>query len=251
MKPARNAKACHENWSEVPDRCARIQGVADIIFDLLHLRRIKEEHMLRKTIWKMAHSAAVLLVAAGLTVVPALADEAAAGAARKTGAKSGTSAAKGAKSAPKKEQAPAEDAAQKKAFDRLKGLAGDWVTVGGDGSVTARYRVTAAGSALVETLFPGKEHEMVTIYHRDGKDLTLTHYCAAGNQPRMKMVPGPDANQIAFQFTSATNMKSLAEGHMHEMTMQLVDADHIKTAWTYLKDGKPGDPEKFDLTRKK
>ena len=207
--------------------------------------------MLNRKIWKTGYGAAILLVTAGLTVAPALADEAAAGAARKTGAKSGTSAAKGAKSAPKKEQAPAEDAAQKQAFDRLKALAGDWVAVGGDGSVAVRYKVTAAGSALVETLLPGKQHEMVTVYHRDGKDLTLTHYCAAGNQPRMRMVPGPDPNQIAFQFTSATNMKSLAEGHMHEMTMQLVDADHIKTAWTFLKDGKPGDPEKFDLTRKK
>jgi hypothetical protein len=207
--------------------------------------------MLDRTIWKTAYGAASLLVAAGLTIAPALGDEAAAGAPKKTGAKPGTSATKAGKPASAKDQAPAEDAAQKKAFDRLKALAGDWVTVGGDGSVAVRYRVTAAGSALVETLLPGKQHEMVTVYHRDGKELTLTHYCAVGNQPSMKMIPGPDPNLLTFQFTSATNMKSLGEGHMHEMKMQFVDADHITTTWTFFKDGQPGDPEKFDLTRKK
>jgi hypothetical protein len=207
--------------------------------------------MPNRTIRKTAYRAAILLAAAGLTIAPALADEAAGGAAKMTGAKPGTSASKAAKPAPAKDQAPAEDAAQKKAFDRLKTLAGDWVAVGGDGSVAVRYKVTAAGSALVETLLPGKQHEMVTVYHRDGKDLKLTHYCAAGNQPSMKMVPGPDPNLLTFQFTSATNMKSLGEGHMHEMKMQFVDPDHIMTTWTFFKDGQPGDPEKFDLTRKK
>ena len=52
--------------------------------------------------------------------------------------------------------------------------------------VVSTYRVTAAGSAVMEVLFPGTDHEMVTVYHQDGDDLILTHYCAAGNQPRMK-----------------------------------------------------------------
>ena len=54
------------------------------------------------------------------------------------------------------------------------------------GDLVARYAVTAAGSAVVETVFPGTEHEMVTVYHADGSDLVLTHYCMEGNQPRMR-----------------------------------------------------------------
>src|SRR5690242_6473548 len=75
-------------------------------------------------------------------------------------------------------------------LDVMKRLAGDWIQVGPDGKasdqVVATYRVTAGGSAVEETLFAGTPHEMVTVYHMDGDDLVLTHYCVAGNQPHMK-----------------------------------------------------------------
>src|SRR5579859_4783906 len=80
----------------------------------------------------------------------------------------------------------------KAAFARLKTLAGEWkvaetngVHAQHDGKIT--YRVTAAGSTVMETFFPGSDHEMVSMYHLDGDELVLTHYCAAGNQPRMKL----------------------------------------------------------------
>jgi len=76
-------------------------------------------------------------------------------------------------------------------LDRFKALAGDWVAAeDGEmfhkGDLVARYGVTAAGSAVVETVFPGSPHEMVTVYHADGTDLVLTHYCMEGNAPRMR-----------------------------------------------------------------
>jgi hypothetical protein len=53
------------------------------------------------------------------------------------------------------------------AFDRLKALAGEWIDVDGSvgmkGRVAVTYRVTGAGSAVVETLFPGAGHEMATV----------------------------------------------------------------------------------------
>jgi len=47
-------------------------------------------------------------------------------------------------------------------------LSGDWTLNGGDSSVGVSYHVTAAGSAVVETLFPGTPHEMVSVYTRMG-----------------------------------------------------------------------------------
>ena len=75
-------------------------------------------------------------------------------------------------------------------FAALKKLAGDWVEVGKDGKPTDKvftsFRVTAAGTTLLETVFPGGDDEMITMYHLDGDDLILTHYCTFGNQPRMR-----------------------------------------------------------------
>src|SRR5262245_1647364 len=70
-------------------------------------------------------------------------------------------------------------------LERFKALEGEWVAAeSGEmahaGDLMARYHVTAAGSAVVEEVFPGTPHEMVTVYHLDGKELVLTHYCMNG-----------------------------------------------------------------------
>src|SRR5262249_25095171 len=100
-------------------------------------------------------------------------------------------------SSPADEKAVATSAQR---FEALKKLAGDWVMVGKDGkptdTVVSSIRVTSGGSAIQETLFPGGEKEMITMYHLDGADLILTHYCMLGNQPRLRAEPGTDVNKI-------------------------------------------------------
>ena len=60
-------------------------------------------------------------------------------------------------------------------LDTMKKLVGEWVMVGKDGKptdqVASSMRVTANGSAVVETLFPGTPHEMLSVYFMDGDDL--------------------------------------------------------------------------------
>lgn len=136
-------------------------------------------------------------------------------------------------------------------FDNLKALAGDWTMGGGDGSVAVTYRVIAAGSAVVETLFPGAPHEMVTVYTVDKGELVLTHYCAEGNQPHMKAVKGGEANAIAFKFDGGGNIKSSKDGHMHEATFSFKDTDHVTTTWLFYRDGKVGESKEFVLARMK
>ena len=115
--------------------------------------------------------------------------------------------------------------------------------------VVSTYHVTAAGSAVVEVLFPGTDHEMVTVYYQDGDDLLLTHYCAAGNQPRMKCRAGSDPNQLAFEFVDATNMRSMRDRHMHASMLTIVDQRHIQAKWQGYADGQPAEAVTFDLVR--
>ena len=121
-----------------------------------------------------------------------------------------------------------------KRLEALKGLAGEWVEVGKDGKPTDKVissiRVTSAGHTVQETLFPGSDHEMVTMYHLDGDDLVLTHYCSLGNQPRLRAEPGTDVNKIAFKFVSSTNLKSPDDHHINGLTLSLEGRDHFKAA---------------------
>ena len=102
------------------------------------------------------------------------------------------------------------------ALERLKTLVGTWVAADDDGKPTDKVvsviKVTAAGSAVQETLFPGQPQEMVSIYHRDGADLLMTHYCALGNQPRMKADPASPPNRIRFKFAGGTNLGKMGSG---------------------------------------
>ena len=139
-------------------------------------------------------------------------------------------------------------------FEALKRLAGDWVEVSKDGKptdkVVSSIRVTSAGSVVQETLFPGTAHEMVTMYHLDGADLVLTHYCALGNQPRMRAQPGKDVDKIVFKFIGGTNFKSNDEHHMDQATLTVAGRDHFKAEWVSCQDGKPCHQVSFDLVRK-
>jgi hypothetical protein len=147
------------------------------------------------------------------------------------------------------------DKAKTSRLDALKRLAGDWVGTIKHGpnqlDVTVNYKVTSGGSAVVETLLAGTEHEMITVFYEDGDDLVLTHYCMLHNQPHMRAKGNGAADKLEFKFDGGTNLKSDKDQHMHDMTLQILNDDHIKAAWTMYKDGKKLDTAALDLKRKK
>lgn len=128
-----------------------------------------------------------------------------------------------------------------KTFESLKKLEGEWEGVNPAGTpVIVTYEVYSGGSAVMEKLQPQGEPSMITVYHMDDGTLMMTHYCSAGNQPRMKgTATGEDENRIDFVLLDGTNMKAThANGHMQSMSIFLKDNDHVEQTWTFRKDGK-------------
>jgi hypothetical protein len=120
-------------------------------------------------------------------------------------------------------------------FERLKTLAGSWAGTAHakDGPPAAvRWEVISGRTAVMETLFPGTEHEMRSVYHMDGPSLVMTHYCAAGNQPRMRLDPAAStADDLVFVFTGGTNLDAAKDGHIHGARIRILDADHLEEEW--------------------
>jgi len=111
------------------------------------------------------------------------------------------------------------------------------------------YRVASAGSIVIEELFPGTDHEMMTVYHMDGNELVATHYCAAGNQPRFKLDPASGASDgYRFGFEGGSNMQP-GDGHIHEGSIRIVDSDHVEESWSFWKGGEPEHEMTFSMTR--
>src|SRR6516164_794382 len=108
-------------------------------------------------------------------------------------------------------------------LEKMKKLAGTWVAADKDGNPTEEVvsiiKVTAGGSVVHETLFPGQPQEMISVYTVDGPDLLMTHYCVLGNQPRMRAEPTSPANRISFKFAGGNNLDPKKDKHMLEATL--------------------------------
>jgi hypothetical protein len=146
----------------------------------------------------------------------------------------------------------------KTAFEQLKHQVGTWKNnesdkehqTGADSKVT--FRLTGAGSALVETDLPGSDHEMVSVYHLDHEDLRLTHYCAAGNQPRLKLDrPNSTPTRLVFVFDGGSNLDPDKDMHIHGMTLTFEKEGEVKAAWEGYQGGKSAGTTIFHLTREK
>ena len=124
-------------------------------------------------------------------------------------------------------------------FEQLKQLAGTWHGKNPqDKMVTVTYEVVSNGSVVMERMSQPDESDMITMYHLDGDQLMMTHYCSAMNQPRMRAENGGDANVMAFQMFDITNLAAKEAGHMQAMTMTVKDADHIVHEWKFVDNGK-------------
>ena len=90
---------------------------------------------------------------------------------------------------------------------------------------------------------------MISMIHMDGPNrLVMTHYCSAGNQPRMAANASPDGKTITFDFFDATNLATPDAGHMQRVVMVVIDANHHTEDWNFNDHGKEM-KEFFDLHR--
>lgn len=140
------------------------------------------------------------------------------------------------------------------AFERLKALEGTWVDADGafgpKGAVAATYRVTGGGTTVVETFPVGSKEEMVTVYHRDGTDLVLTHYCSAGNQPRMRAKTFA-GNVLAFEYDGGTNIDPKVTSHMHAAKIEFLGPDEIRATWQNWSNGTSDHTGVYRVVRQK
>jgi hypothetical protein len=134
-----------------------------------------------------------------------------------------------------------------KSFTQLKSLAGSWegriTTVPQapeiDGKVMqVSLRVTSMGNALMhEMTGAGRPDDPITMLYLDGDRLMLTHYCDAGNRPRMTGKMSADGKAVEFEFVDVAG--STQYGHMHHAVFTAIDANHHSEDWTFMAGDKP------------
>jgi hypothetical protein len=92
------------------------------------------------------------------------------------------------------------------AWERLKhALPGSWsMPSSKGGTFVVSYKLISGGTVLVEEWGAGTPNETETVFHPDHAELLLTHYCAQGNQPRLR-VAAITGDAVVFRFVDVTN----------------------------------------------
>jgi hypothetical protein len=142
----------------------------------------------------------------------------------------------------------------KKAFDLLKGLAGQWTDAqakpAGELVPSIQFMVASGGTVVEEVQFPGSAHEMRSLYFMDGNELVMTHYCGIGNQPHMRLDTAKSSpSQLVFDFVSGTNMDPAKDTHVHSGWIKPDGGDHLEAEWKVYSAAKPAGSHHFSLTR--
>jgi len=151
--------------------------------------------------------------------------------------------------------AMADEAAKRPAgksddFKSICALEGTWIATKspeGQKPMTLVFRPTAAGSAVMETMGPGSDHEMLNVYTNTGNGVFLTHYCMMGNQPRLRLASAKDG-VLKFEFVDAGNLKSRDEAHMDSLEIT-VKGDQMTQDWSMYQDGKVTGHHTFEFKR--
>lgn len=145
-----------------------------------------------------------------------------------------------------------------KSFDKLKTLAGSWegrvTTVPPEPSVEGKQahvalRVTSMGNAMMHEMnVADRPDDPITMLYLDADRLMLTHYCDAGNRPRMIAKTSSDGKTVDFDFVDVAG--NLQYGHMHHATFTILDPNHHSEEWTFMQGDKPIHA-RFELQRTK
>ena len=139
------------------------------------------------------------------------------------------------------------------AFEALKSFEGEWKStpVGGDESraSTVVYKVSANGSSVIKTFGPGTTYEMFSVYHMDGDELLMTHYCALGNAPKMRFRASDKPGEIYFEFAGGTNFDPSKDAHAHEGSTQVTGKDTQESMAIGHRDGEAQPPRYSKLVR--
>lgn len=129
----------------------------------------------------------------------------------------------------------------KKAFAKLKTLAGSWQGKVMDISINFTIRAASSGTVILHegnTSGGRPPNHEITMFYLDGDRLLATHYCDAGNRSRLEGKISADEKAIEFSFLDVAG--STRGGYLKDMVITMIDADHHIVAITFvMPDGKP------------
>ena len=150
----------------------------------------------------------------------------------------------------------AQETVASRMLQRIVSLEGEWEGAyqwsgarSGGGTLRVIYQVTGMGSAVIETMVQGGRNSMSTVYHLDGADLRMTHYCATRKQSRLRAIPARiNDHSATFDFVDVTNADPAHPGYVTGFDISIIDDNDIVNHFVF-EGGVPRSIETITLHR--
>ncbi|HEY6101121.1 MAG TPA: hypothetical protein VIW03_16920, partial [Anaeromyxobacter sp.] len=79
----------------------------------------------------------------------------------------------------------------------------------------------------------------------------MTHYCAMGNQPRVRLAAASTRDELVFDFAGGTNLDPKKDVHVHSGRIRFAGPDELEAEWTVFEGERQTGANRFVLARKK
>ena len=132
-----------------------------------------------------------------------------------------------------------------RAFTIFKSLQGNW-EIESNGKalpIQMTYEVGSKESIVIERF--GKEFSVI---YRDSENLLMTHFCNAGNQPRLRLKESRQTGVFEFETFDITNLKDSGAPHVEKIVYKVIDEKRIDLEILWKK-GQSEDSETYALSR--
>jgi len=140
----------------------------------------------------------------------------------------------------------------KKAFEKLKTLAGSWQGVIKGIPITFTIRAVSSGTTILHeghTEGGSPPNHEITMFYVEGDRLLSTHYCDAGNRSRLEGKMSPDGKTIHFSFLDVAG--STRGGYLKGCVFTLSDANHHTAELNFVMPDGKAMPLRSEFTRTK
>ena len=131
------------------------------------------------------------------------------------------------------------------AFDAFKSLQGAWAIQSNGKSLTIEMTYDVGSKESIITEHFGKE---LSVFYRDRKDFLMTHFCNAGNQPRLRLKANNPLGRYEFEMFDITNLPSPSTAHVQRIIYTIADDKHLELEIVW-KNAEAESSEKYTLTR--
>lgn len=146
--------------------------------------------------------------------------------------------------------APAASTDGAAAFERIKGLTGEWHAPEGQDVMINIFRPIAFGSAMLHEEWKRGEQLTATIFYLVGDELRADHFCDFKNQLRYVVTQSSDPDALQFKLRDALNL-DVQPRHFHSTTWRFLDATRLTQDWHIEGGGKDPTMVRLEFSRQK